>query len=63
VSVRGGTLDPVRGSLRKPRNPGGSWGYRIELGIGADGQRDQKQVSGFPTKREAQTALTGVANH
>ena len=47
----------MKGRLRKPRNPGGSWGYRIELGVGADGRRDQKQVSGFPTKREAQAAL------
>ena len=57
MSVDCSTVDCVKGSLRKPRNPGGSWGYRIELGIGADGRRDQKQVSGFPTKREAQAAL------
>ena len=43
--------------MRKPRSPGGTWSYRLDIGIGADGRRVQKQVSGFPTRRAAQAAL------
>jgi integrase len=54
----------VRGSLRKPRTPGGTWSYRLDLGIGPDGRRQQKQVSGFPTRRSAQAALNeALAEH
>jgi integrase len=48
----------VRGSVRKPRTPGGSWGYRIDLGEDEVGKRVQKQVAGFPTKKAAQAALS-----
>ena len=47
----------VRGALRKPRTAGGTWSYRIDLDVGPDGRRRQKQRGGFRTKREAQTAL------
>jgi integrase len=43
--------------LRKPRTAGGTWSYRIDLGVGPDGRRRQRQQGGFRTKREAQTAL------
>jgi integrase len=47
----------VKGSIRKPRTKGGTWAYRLDLGIGADGRRDQKQVGGFRTRKEAEAAL------
>jgi integrase len=47
----------VQGSIRKPRTKGGTWAYRIDLGLGADGRRDQRQVAGFRTRREAEAAL------
>jgi hypothetical protein len=50
-------MSAVRGALRKPRTAGGTWSYRIELGVGPDGRRRQRQQGGFRTKREAQTAL------
>jgi len=54
----------VKGSIRKPRNAGGTWAYRLDLGVDAAGARQQKQVSGFPTKRAAQAALNeALAGH
>jgi integrase len=51
----------VRGAVRKPRTPGGTWSYRVDLGIdGASGRRRQQQVGGFATKREAQTGLNAA---
>jgi integrase len=47
----------VKGSVRKPRTQGGTWSYRLDLGLDAGGRREQKQVGGFRTKREAQAAL------
>lgn len=47
----------MKGTVRKPRTPGGTWSYRIDLDARADGSRRQKQVGGFATKREAQAAL------
>ena len=47
----------MKGSVRKPRTTGGTWSYRLDLGVDARGQRSQKQVGGFATKREAQGAL------
>ncbi len=47
----------MRGSVRKPRTAGGTWSYRLDLDVDAAGQRFQKQVGGFRTKKEAQTAL------
>lgn len=47
----------MKGSIRKPRTKGGTWAYRIDLGLGPDGRRDQKQVAGFRTRREAEAAL------
>ena len=47
----------MRGSVRKPRTSGGTWSYRLDLDVDAAGQRFQKQVGGFRTKKEAQTAL------
>lgn len=47
----------MKGGVRKPRTAGGTWSYRIDLGTARDGTRQQKQVGGFPTRREAQSAL------
>ena len=47
----------MRGSVRKPRTAGGTWSYRLDLGIDDEGDRCQKQVGGFRTKKEAQAAL------
>lgn len=48
---------PEKGALRKPRSPGASRGYRIDLGVDDAGKRRQRQVGNFATKREAQAAL------
>jgi len=54
----------MRGSVRKPRTAGGTWSYRLDLGLGPDGRRQQKQVAGFPTRRAAQVALNeALAEH
>ena len=47
----------MKGSVRTPRTAGGTWSYRIDLGTARDGTRQQKQVGGFPTRRDAQSAL------
>ena len=47
----------MKGSVRKPRTAGGTWSYRLDLGIDTDGRREQKQVGGFRTKKAAQAAL------
>ena len=47
----------MKGTLRKPRTPGGSWSYRLDLGYDDSGKRRQRQVGNFSTKREAQAAL------
>jgi integrase len=36
---------------------GTSWRIRYEVGVKPDGKRDQRSRAGFPTKREAQSAL------
>ena len=54
----------MKGTVRKPRTAGGTWSYRLDLGLDAKGKRAQKQVSGFTSKKDAQAALnealTGV---
>ncbi len=54
----------MKGTVRKPRTAGGTWSYRLDLGLDATGKRAQKQVSGFTSKKDAQAALnealTGV---
>lgn len=47
----------MKGSVRKPRSPGGTWSYRIDAGIDDRGRRRQREVGGFRTKKEAQAAL------
>jgi integrase len=47
----------MQGSIRRPRTKAGSWSYRLDLGIGTDGRRDQRQVGGFPTRKLAEAAL------
>jgi integrase len=47
----------MKGSVRKPRTAGGTWSYRLDLGIDATRRRAQKQVGGFRTKKAAQAAL------
>jgi Arm DNA-binding domain len=47
----------MRGSVRKPRTPGGTWSYPLDSGEDQGGKRVQKQVGGFDTKKEAQAAL------
>ncbi len=41
----------------KPRSAGGTWSYRVDLGLDSDGRRAQIQVAGFRTKKDAQAAL------
>ncbi|MEO7396927.1 MAG: site-specific integrase [Ilumatobacteraceae bacterium] len=36
---------------------GGTWSYRLDLGVDSKGKRAQKQVGGFATRKEAQAAL------
>lgn len=47
----------MKGSVRKPRSPGGKWSYRLDLGYDDEGKRRQREVGNFPTKREAQAGL------
>jgi integrase len=47
----------VKGGVRAPRTAGGTWAYRIDLGSGPGGARNQKQVAGFPSREEAEAAL------
>jgi hypothetical protein len=47
----------LKGSVRRPRTAGGTWSYRLDLGIDESGRRAQKQVGGFRTKTAAQAAL------
>jgi integrase len=47
----------MKGSVRRPRTAGGTWSYRLDLGIDENGRRGQKQVGGFRTKKAAQAAL------
>lgn len=56
-SVDSGLRCGHAGSVRKPGNPGGTWSYRLDLGLDAEGGRLQKQVGGFRTKKDAQAAL------
>jgi hypothetical protein len=53
----GAIAGAMKGSVRKHRTAGGTWSYRLDLGIDADGRREQKQVGGFRTKKAAQAAL------
>ncbi len=48
----------MKGSARKPRNPGGTWSYRLDLGLDDRARRVQREVSGFRTKKGAQAALS-----
>ncbi len=48
----------MKGAIRPPRTAGGTWAYRIDLGVGPDGCRNQKQVAGFLSRQEAEAALT-----
>ena len=50
----------VKGSVRPPRNPGGSWAYRIDVPAGEGQARRQIQMAGFATEAEARTALAAV---
>jgi integrase len=47
----------MKGSVRRPRTAGGTWSYRLDLGVDDTGRRGQKQVGGFRTKKAAQAAL------
>ena len=47
----------MKGAVRRPRTAGGTWSYRIDLGLDSEGRRQQKQVGGFRTKKDAQAAL------
>lgn len=46
----------MKGGIRAPRTPGGTWGYRIDLGSESGGRR-QTQVAGFRSREEAEAAL------
>ena len=45
------------GGIRSPRTVGGTWAYRIDLGSGPGGGRNQRQVAGFASREEAEAAL------
>lgn len=47
----------MKGSIRQPRTPGGTWAYRIDSEIGRDGRRGQRQVAGFASREDAEAAL------
>lgn len=47
----------MKGSVRKPRTDGGTWSYRLDLGLDDRGRRRQQEVGGFRTKKDAQAAL------
>ena len=47
----------MRGSVRKPRTAGGTWSYRLDLGLDDRGRRRQREVGGFRTKKDAQASL------
>lgn len=42
------------------RKRGSTWSYTIDIGKKADGRREQKTVSGFKTKKDAQLAAAAV---
>ena len=46
----------MKGSVRKK---GASWSYRIELGL-VNGKRNQIEMSGYKTKREAEKAINNA---
>ncbi len=50
-------LGMVKGSVRSPRNPGGSWAYRLDLPAVRGQERRQVQVGGFASEAEARAAL------
>jgi len=47
----------MKGGIRAPRTAGGTWAYRIDLGSGPGGGRNQQQVAGFGSREEAEAAL------
>jgi len=47
----------VKGGIRGPRTPGGTWAYRLDRGAGPDGRRRQEQLAGFACRQEAEAAL------
>lgn len=47
----------MKGSVRAPRTPGGTWAYRVDLGVAPGGARSQRQVAGFGSREEAEAAL------
>jgi integrase len=47
----------MKGGIRAPRTAGGTWAYRIDLGPGPGGRRNQKQVAGFSSGEGAEAAL------
>ena len=47
----------VKGSVRAPRNPGGSWSYRLDLPAVRGQARRQVQVGGFVSETDAREAL------
>jgi integrase len=47
----------MKGAVRRPRTAGGKWSYRVDLGLDSGGRRQQKQVGGFRTKKDARAAL------
>lgn len=50
----------MKGGVRAPRTAGGTWAYRIGLGPGPGGARNQKQVAGFPSRQAAEAALAAA---
>ena len=44
------TVVVIRGTVRKPRSAGGTWSYRVDLGLDSDGRRAQKTGRRIPNE-------------
>jgi hypothetical protein len=47
----------MKGGIRSPRTAGGTWAYRIDLGLGLGERGNQKEVVAFRSREEAEAAL------
>jgi hypothetical protein len=50
----------VKGSVRPPRNPAGTWAYRIDVPAKEGQARRQVQMAGFGTQAEARAGLAAA---
>lgn len=47
----------MKGTVRRRRTLGGTWSFRIDVGLDDRGWRRQSEVGGLRTKKDAQAAL------